>query len=243
MASDSDTPISVLRVIQSIDPALPVGFQVSIPPEGGVIGRLVSSEICLPGNTVSRRHAELQVGSPWTLTLLTTSNAVFVNGEAVKSSCPLPHGTTFQIGGVVCALMADEGTTPVLTPLEESVLLAVRRDGEAASVFSEGQLLAIGTREALVLAALAEQAGSPVHRWDLIELLGDSVNLDKVMSNLRKSLREALDSGALSRDAFQQALGVTSLEPAELVMELVRTRRGHGYVLALPKRRVRVEVV
>lgn len=235
---------TLLRVVRSVDPALPVGTQLTIPPDGGEIGRSPEVSVCLPGSTVSRRHARLERGAHgWDLTGLTSSNAVFVDGEALEGTAPLPLGTPFQLGGVVCILVDDAGTSPVLERIDQPLLLEVRLDGEGCSAHANGALLPLAQQEARVLGALVECAGRPVHRWDLEELFGGSVNLDKVVSRLRAGLRTALEEGLLPRAEIAGLVDLPEGEPADLVRRLIVTRRGHGYLLTLPPHRCRLERV
>jgi hypothetical protein len=233
-------PTARLRVIQSVDPALPVGLVVNVPAAGGVIGRSPDVAICLAGNTVSRRHARLTPeGGRWVLTPLTDTNATFVDGKPIEGSQPVVDGTPFQVGGVVCTLAAELGTSPVLEPLAPPVLLEVHDDGGACTVFADSTLLPIPPAPAAVLGLLAANAGKPVHRWDLLEPLGEAANLDKTISLLRRGLREAMEADILDRQQVRVALGVDDDDPTELARQLVVTRRGHGYLLALDARRVR----
>ncbi|MCA9568100.1 MAG: FHA domain-containing protein [Myxococcales bacterium] len=229
-----------LRVIQSVDPALPVGLQVPVPTTGGVVGRSTEAEICLPGSTVSRQHARLvREGTTWSLEPLTRTNSVFVDGAAVAGATPVPTGASFQLGGVVCVLVEDAGTTPVLQRLDEPVLIEVHDDAGGCTAHAGGALLPLAPLEARLLGELVEAAGRPVHRWDLLEALGASTNLDKAVSKLRAGLRTALEDGVLSLEAVARAVGASADDPEVLVRELIVTRRGHGYLLALPPHQVR----
>lgn len=228
-------------MIQSVDPALPVGLQVAVPGGGGVIGRHPDVVMCLPGSTVSRSHAQLEkTGGRWTLTPLTTSNAVFVGGRPVTAATVLENGVSFQLGGVVLVLVEEAGTTPVLERLDSPVLLEVQVDAGKCSVYAGGQLLPVAPSGAAVLGVLVEHAGKPVHRWDLLEVVGPNANLDKVVSKLRGTLREALRDGCLDASEVVALLGGGE---EDLVKRLLVTRRGHGYLLALPPERVRRIVV
>lgn len=231
-----------LRVVQSVDPSVPVGLQVAVPESGGVVGRHPEVEVCLPGSTVSRRHARLErTEAGWMVTPLTQTNAVYVGGQVVEEASPLYRDSLLQLGGVVVVLATEAETSPVLQRLDQPVLLEVRLDGGGCTAHAGGALLPLPPLEARLLGALVERAGQPVHRWDLLEALGGS-NLDKAMSKLRAGLREALGSGLLPLDAVAEALGVEP-EVRGVLKALIVTRRGHGYLLALPPHRVRLEHV
>ena len=234
-------PIARLRVLQSVDPALPVGLVVNVPAGGGVIGRSVEADICLAGNTVSRQHARLDVADGgWALTPLTQTNATFVDGQPIAAAHPLVAGIPFQVGGVVCTLADDGGTSPVLEPLAPPVLFEVHDDAGACTVFARGQLLAIPPAPAAILCVLAQNAGKPVHRWDLLEPLGEAANLDKAVSLLRRALREAMEAEQIDVRHVRAALGVQTGDATALARQLIVTRRGHGYLLALGPRHLRV---
>jgi hypothetical protein len=237
---------ATLRIIQSVDPALPVGFQLAMPASGGVIGRSADVDLCLPGNTVSRRHARLVPGEGgWHVEPLTTTNAVFVDGEPRTTIGPLPSGASLQIGGVVCVVVSEAGTTPVLHRLDDGAwLFEVHDDGGQCTVHVQETLLDIPPSAARCLSALIAEIGRPVHRWDLLEALGENANLDKAISLLRRGLREALEEGVLDAPRMAEALReagatVDDEDPAALVKELIVTRRGHGYMLRLAAHRAR----
>ena len=71
--------------------------------------------------------------------------------------------------------------------------------------------------------------------------------MDKVVFHLRAALAQAIDDGAIHRPDLHQALQVVSpgldtpsLDPKALSRILITTRRGHGYLLALPATEVRL---
>lgn len=194
---------------------------------------------------MSRSHARLLPSyEGWTVESLTSSNAVFVEGEPADGVVVLPQGGTLQLGGVVCILVSDPGTSPVLQRLDEAWIFEVRDDGGQCSVHVGDTMLPLSPAAAKALSMLVENVGRPVHRWDLLEVLGANTNLDKTMSLLRRGIREALEGGVLDREAYAEALRVTGEEPAHsdpsaLVKASIVTRRGHGYVLCLAANRVR----
>ncbi len=72
-----------------------------------VLGRRESCDIVLPDESVSRRHArlELQKGG-WVVTDLNSSNGTFVNGVRVRSTSLSP-GDTVKLGATLCVFKVD----------------------------------------------------------------------------------------------------------------------------------------
>jgi len=64
------------------------------------IGRLPSSAVCLQDDHgVSRRHAEIAaMAGRWHVTDLRSRNGTFVNGELVRATAVLVHGTLIRCG-------------------------------------------------------------------------------------------------------------------------------------------------
>lgn len=62
------------------------------------IGRESTNEVVLGGNEVSRRHAQIVMGSPgWIITDMSSRNGLLLNGERQASGL-LQHGTVLRLG-------------------------------------------------------------------------------------------------------------------------------------------------
>lgn len=242
-----------LVVTRSLDPQIPIASRFAVPSAGGTLGRQHGADVLLPSSTVSRTHARLTPsGDAWRLEALTAGNGTFIDGEPVPVGSPQPVtlGSSVQIGGIVLTLEAAASTTPVLQPLETPrPLLHARLDGDATVIHCGEHLLNVAPQPARALTVLMEHAGTPVHRWDLLDAVGRNADLDRCISKLRRALRDALAAGRIPRgpllEGILQVQGapVDELDDDALVRRLIWSRRGHGYVLCLPAQRVTVERV
>ena len=74
-----------------------------------MIGRARDADICLPSPALSRRHAEITVGSQnHTLRDLGSTNGTVCDGEKVVDTIVLRHGNRIVLGGVVVLVFSIE---------------------------------------------------------------------------------------------------------------------------------------
>lgn len=245
-----------LEVQRCLDGELAIGAVRVVTAPGAVLGRSPEVSVTLPSGTVSRRHAQIRAAATgWEVAALTRTNGTFLDGEALSAGVwtTLRIGQRLQVGGVVLAVVAGEETRPVLTPLEQVTdepVLSARWDGELCTIRCMGRLLSLEPQPTRALAALMERPGVTIHRWDILEAIGDGarVNLDRCMSKVRRALREALEEGVLPRPLVEAAVAsldadsgdLSNLEVGALMRRLVASRRGHGYLLCLSPQQVAV---
>src|SRR5438067_956761 len=75
------------------------GRPLSVPVNGGTIGRSRSCEIVLSDIGISRKHAELRPsGERWTIADLGSTNGLRVNGVTVTGSQPIESGDRIELG-------------------------------------------------------------------------------------------------------------------------------------------------
>lgn len=224
------------------------------------LGRLPSCDLCLHDPSVSREHALLtrDPDGAWSLQNLSAKSALFVAGERIahKQRCPLELPATIQLGALVLRLEIGALTEPFDHPLsipahtapasDDEPLLRVERDGDDASVWLLGKLIAVKPTSAVLLHTLARSPGHVIHAWDLIDALGKPCDLPQAISAIRRPLRALIERGELPADQLRaliaQSLGDSipqDASPDQLVRLLISSRRQRGYALMLPAHVVR----
>jgi pSer/pThr/pTyr-binding forkhead associated (FHA) protein len=81
------------RLVSLVD-----GREYSVPASGLRIGRDAAADVVVPGNDVSRHHAELSVASSGYVLRDLSANGVFVNGARAGDAHPLRRGDVIRIG-------------------------------------------------------------------------------------------------------------------------------------------------
>lgn len=251
-------PELLLRLLHSPDGSrLAPPMLVAVRP-GDQCGRNADANVFLDDTSVSRTHARFHREEPrWLVENCSANNGLFVDALPVPpgTRAELPaHACHLQIGGLLFECTPSEGTTPYLEPILErpssapdaarEPLVRVRRDGDAATLYVAGRLVPIKPLAALVLFVLAEQPGTVVHEWDILDRLRREAHVSQAISEIRRVFRRLLDDGVLDahvvRGWVEEAsagLGpetLESLDPAALLRRLVLSRRGHGYALMVP---------
>jgi hypothetical protein len=233
------------------------GQTLAVPDRVAVLGRGEAADVVLPDPTISRRHARLRVipGQGVEVERISTSNGLFIDGEAVGDRGLLAHPTTpLQLGGVILRVsvrpdlrdaVADVDTRPVTTPLvaEARSRWTVVWDAGACSVALEGTLLELPPVPTKVLATLLEHAPEVVHRWDLLDRVGPTTNLAQAVSLARTAIRSRLTQ-ALREDlarAVRERLGEAPADDDALLRRVIANRRGHGYLICVAAEDVTVE--
>jgi pSer/pThr/pTyr-binding forkhead associated (FHA) protein len=77
-----------------------------------VIGRDASADVVVPGNEVSRRHAQIVATEQGFVLVDTSTNGTFVNGHRVEGSCVLQRADVIRIGADEFRFYGE--ATPVL---------------------------------------------------------------------------------------------------------------------------------
>ena len=99
------------RVVSLVD-----GREYAVPSGGLRIGRDADCDIVVPGNDVSRNHAELSLGPAGYIVRDVSANGVFVNGARTGDAQALRRGDVIRIGTEEFRFYAEAVTeTPVPT--------------------------------------------------------------------------------------------------------------------------------
>lgn len=77
-----------------------------------VIGRDASSDVVVPGNEVSRRHAQIVATEQGFVLVDTSTNGSFVNGHRVEGSCVLQRADVIRIGADEFRFYAEPAPAP-----------------------------------------------------------------------------------------------------------------------------------
>jgi pSer/pThr/pTyr-binding forkhead associated (FHA) protein len=72
-----------------------------------VMGRDASCEVVVPGNDVSRRHAQIELGETGYLLVDTSTNGTFVNGTRIEGSRVLQRADVIRVGADEFRFYAD----------------------------------------------------------------------------------------------------------------------------------------
>jgi pSer/pThr/pTyr-binding forkhead associated (FHA) protein len=118
------------RLVSLVD-----GKEYTVPEKGLVIGRDAGSDVVVPRNEVSRRHAEVAPTDSGYVVRDMSSNGVYVNGERVQGSQRLARADVIRVGGEEFRFYADvvNPTPPSASPATaEGVVL--RADTPAPSL-------------------------------------------------------------------------------------------------------------
>jgi len=83
-----------------------------------VIGRDASADVVVPGNEVSRRHAQIVATEQGFVLVDTSTNGAFVNGHRIEGSCVLQRADVIRIGADEFRFYAEATPAPV-TPAPE----------------------------------------------------------------------------------------------------------------------------
>jgi pSer/pThr/pTyr-binding forkhead associated (FHA) protein len=87
-------------------------YQVGAGPL--VLGRDASCEVVVPGNDVSRRHAQIELGAAGYVIVDTSTNGTFVNGTRIEGSRVLQRADVIRVGADEFRFYAD--TAPPVVP-------------------------------------------------------------------------------------------------------------------------------
>jgi pSer/pThr/pTyr-binding forkhead associated (FHA) protein len=90
------------RLVSLVD-----GKEYTVSEQGLVIGRDAGSDVVVPRNEVSRRHAEVAPTDSGYVVRDMSSNGVYVNGERVQGSQRLARADVIRVGGEEFRFYAD----------------------------------------------------------------------------------------------------------------------------------------
>jgi len=81
-----------------------------------VIGRDASADVVVPGNEVSRRHAQIVATEQGFVLVDTSTNGSFVNGHRIEGSCVLQRADVIRIGADEFRFYAEATPVPPVAP-------------------------------------------------------------------------------------------------------------------------------
>jgi len=118
------------RLVSLVD-----GKEYVVPEKGLVIGRDAGSDVVVPRNEVSRRHAEVMATDSGYVVRDMSSNGVYVNGERVQGSERLARADVIRVGGEEFRFYADvENPTPASASPATAEGVVLRADTPAPSL-------------------------------------------------------------------------------------------------------------
>ena len=118
------------RLVSLVD-----GKEYTVPEKGLVIGRDAGSDVVVPRNEVSRRHAEVTPTDSGYVVRDMSSNGVYVNGERVQGSQRLARADVIRVGGEEFRFYADvENPTPASSSQATGEGVVLRADTPAPSL-------------------------------------------------------------------------------------------------------------
>lgn len=244
---------------------------IARPKQGAalLLGRSSKADITLKDVSISRQHARIVCEqNRWVIHNISSGNGVFVEGEEVapgtSSTLPGLDSVRVQLGKVLLRLELARPTQPHTDPISlepassavtspESTqpgetLLKIVRDGDCCVVYCKGRRVGVKPSSALALYALGQHPGEIVHHWDIMDMIARDLDLPQAISGARRSIRELLDQGEITREEIIDAILSTNadarrkqlekLDGAALARQLIFSRRGHGYGLALPAEQI-----
>ncbi len=119
------------RLVSLVD-----GREYAVPAEGLSLGRDAGCDVVVPGNDVSRRHANISAGESGYVLTDESTNGVFINGERVRKTQLLGRGDVLRIGQEEFRFYADlsapTSATAPLPRMEEPKAEAPRPAAPAA---------------------------------------------------------------------------------------------------------------
>src|SRR6476469_1867904 len=118
------------RLVSLVD-----GKEYTVSEKGLVIGRDAGSDVVVPRNEVSRRHAEVAPTDSGYVVRDMSSNGVYVNGERVQGSQRLARADVIRVGGEEFRFYADvENPTPASSSQATGEGVVLRTDTPAPSL-------------------------------------------------------------------------------------------------------------
>jgi pSer/pThr/pTyr-binding forkhead associated (FHA) protein len=118
------------RLVSLVD-----GKEYTVSEKGLVIGRDAGSDVVVPRNEVSRRHAEVTPTDSGYVVRDMSSNGVYVNGERVQGSQRLARADVIRVGGEEFRFYADvENPTPASASQATGEGVVLRTDTPAPSL-------------------------------------------------------------------------------------------------------------
>jgi pSer/pThr/pTyr-binding forkhead associated (FHA) protein len=118
------------RLVSLVD-----GKEYIVSEKGLVIGRDAGSDVVVPRNEVSRRHAEVTPTDSGYVVRDMSSNGVYVNGERVQGSQRLARADVIRVGGEEFRFYADvENPTPASPSPATGEGVVLRADTPAPSL-------------------------------------------------------------------------------------------------------------
>jgi DNA-binding response OmpR family regulator len=204
-AAFSGPPPRLLATEPDVQPS-----ELALEADVATLGRSALCDVVIPRETVSRLHARIaREGPRFLLQDAGSANGTFVNGERLTAPHLLANRDLIGLGGPA-PLLAYADPDPTVVARSR-----LRFDERSLRFFLGAQPLELTPNEFRLLRFLHQHSGQLRTREQCAEAIWgpdyvpgwDAATLDRVVSNLRRKLRQA--------------------DPAELI----RTRPGLGYEL------------
>jgi pSer/pThr/pTyr-binding forkhead associated (FHA) protein len=142
------------------------GLGHPLRPAVTTIGRSSTNDIVVPGDQVSRRHAEVRrVGDAYMLHDLGSRNGTLLNGRRVQDPQHLRHGDVIVLPGLTLLFDAEEESTTV--GIDAAPAASIRVDTGAAEVWVRGRRVHVRPKEYLAMTLLWGRLGVLVTKEDL----------------------------------------------------------------------------
>lgn len=200
---------AVARLVALADDVTPSEFLLSGSEH--TLGRAPGCDIVVPRQTISRLHARItREGLRYVLRDAGSANGTFVNGQPLVGPHLLSDHDTIGLGAATALLRFLDPDPTVVTAVR------LRFDERGQRFLLNGQPLDLPPSQFRLLLHLYRNQGAVCNRASCAEAIWgrdydpglDAEALDRVVSNLRASLRR--------------------VDPSA---DLIQTRRGLGYVL------------
>jgi pSer/pThr/pTyr-binding forkhead associated (FHA) protein len=116
------------RLVSLVD-----GREYAVPAAGLRIGRDAGCDIVVPGDAVSRQHAEISVTTSGYVVRDVSANGVYVNGARTGDAHPLRRGDVIRVGTEEFRFYGDAVPEPVAAPALPPVLATLEVVNEGAA--------------------------------------------------------------------------------------------------------------
>lgn len=261
--SEQALHLTIIKAPNTLSEAIGKTSSPTTPPPW-IIGRSPQAELMISDASVSREHARIeQRQQRWCIINTSSNNGLYLNAAPIapgeRAWLSTQQTTHLQVGKVLLRLDWSNATEPYNEPIElptqalpspisstttQEPFLRIARDGDCCVVYCKGKRVDLKPSSALALYALGQRPGEIIHTWDILDIVARELDLTQAISGARRSIKELLALGEITRQELIDAILATSahikldelkdIDDAALIRHLIFSRRGHGYGLALP---------
>ncbi len=185
--------------------------------EDVIVGR-GSAQLPLTDQTISRRHAQLQMqDGSWVLSDLKSANGTYLNGVHVQRPTRLKHGDQIRVGSTLMVYTGDESIRQFTGASIPSDL--VRLDAGSAKVDSSVVASVPSNEDSIVLAA--PETAYAVKAWNTMRELSDVIGSLLAPNQL---LARVLDIVFQEAEVDRAVIFVRDEATGEFLPDIVRFR-------------------